>query len=144
MSRQPRRAATCRAGADGRPPRVPPPKRRASNGIDQRALAVVAGGVGVLGFATFAVFGVLDQKKYSDLQDKCPGGVCSGSVASGIDTGRTYQTLANVGLVVGLVGAAAGIVLFATAPSQHALPITARVPTEVAVGPSSMLVRGRF
>src|SRR5262249_47150350 len=44
------------------PPPAPPP-----SGINQGTLALVVGGIGVAGFATFAVFGILDNGKYDDI-----------------------------------------------------------------------------
>jgi len=116
----------------------------ARTGIDPLALAAVAGGVGVLGFATFAVFGVLDQGEFSDLQRRCPGNVCPASAAPDAETGRTYQTLANVGLGVGIVGAASGLVLLLTGTSRPATRALGGTRTEVAVGPGTMAIRGRF
>ncbi len=114
------------------------------SGIDQRVLATVVGGVGVAGFATFTVFGLLEQKKYSDLRSSCPNNVCSSSQVDDIGTGRTDQALANVGLGVGIVGAIASAALFLTAPAHHATERADGAVTELAVGPRSMVVRGRF
>jgi hypothetical protein len=121
----------------------PPLKAEHGDGIDQRTLAWVAGGVGLAGFATFGVFGVLDDKKYSDLKDQCPQGVCPRNLSSEAETGRTYQTLANVGLGVGIVGIGTGLVLFLTAPSSHPERVASSLP-DVSVGPRSVELRGRF
>jgi hypothetical protein len=77
-----------------------------------RPYAYVAGGVGVAGLAMFTVFGLMDNSTYSDLQSACPHNQCPASKQSEVDNGRTQQTLANVGLVVGAVGVAAGATLF--------------------------------
>jgi hypothetical protein len=76
-----------------------------------RPFAYVAAGVGVAGLATFAVLGLLSNSTYSDLQSACPHG-CPPDRRSEIDRGILEQTLANVGLGVGLVGIAAGTTLF--------------------------------
>ena len=73
-----------------------------SSGV--RPYAYVAAGVGVAGLAAFTVFGLISNSTYSDLQ-----GACHPSCPdkhSEISSGKTDQTVANVGLVVGLVGAA--------------------------------------
>ncbi len=89
---------------------TPPP----SNRTKLRPFAYVAGGVGVAGLATFAIAGLLSNSTYSDLQSKCPSskGGCPPGNAGEISSGQTQQTIANVGLVVGLVGVAAGATLF--------------------------------
>jgi len=126
-------------------PCPPPVQSSPATGIDQRLLAGVAGGIGIVGLATFAVFGTLDQKKYSDLESKCPNGICSRSLAGDAETGRTYQTLANVGLGVGVVGIATGLVLIFTAPHPPKTEKSARAAfTNVRVGPSSVTVVGNF
>jgi len=126
-------------------PECPPARTvHTSSGIDQRTLAYVAGGVGVAGFATFAIFGVLNNKKYDDLEAQCPGGVCPPSASSDAETGRTYQTLANVGLGVGIVGLATGAVLFLTAPSPKTETASLKPTTRLAVGPASVSFQGKF
>ncbi len=99
--------------------------------------AFIAGGVGVAGLATFAVLGALNNSKFKDLEDECKGGPCPAGTQSDIDTGRNYQTFANVGLVVGVVGVGTSIALFA-------LDSGGEKPTRVGVGPGSVTVSGRF
>jgi hypothetical protein len=77
-----------------------------------RPYAYVAGGVAAAGFLTFVVAGVLSNGTYGDLQSKCGSGPCSSSFSDEISKGKTEQTIANVGLVLGVLGAAAGGTLF--------------------------------
>jgi hypothetical protein len=108
-----------------------------------RLFAFVAGGVGVAGLATFAVAGTLANGPYSDLKDKCQGGPCPASERGKIDSGKTEQTIANVGLVVGAVGVAAGMTLFVLSiPSGSGE--TKDKALALDVGPSWMGVRGAF
>lgn len=81
-------------------------------GVNKRTLAYIAGGVGAAGLVTFGVFGILNNSKYSSLKDSCPNNSCPADRKSAADTGRTYQTVANVGLVVGIVGLAGGATLY--------------------------------
>jgi hypothetical protein len=100
------------------PPPAPPPP--APSGINQRTLALVSGGIGLVGLGAFTAFGLLNNAQYGDLEQSCsPNGVCPASAASDAETGRTYQTLANVGLVVGMVGVGAGVALWLTSPSSQ-------------------------
>jgi hypothetical protein len=85
---------------------------------EQRTWAYVAGGVGAAGLLTFTIFGLLNNSQYGDLEDECSGSRCSSSLQEDADTGRTYQTVANVGLVVGLVGLGAGAALYFTSDAN--------------------------
>jgi hypothetical protein len=77
-----------------------------------RPYSYVVGGIGVAGIALFAVYGIIDNSTYSDLQNSCPHNACPPAKQSEVDAGRTQQTVANVSLVVGAVGLAAGVTLF--------------------------------
>jgi hypothetical protein len=125
---------------------APPPAPPEDDGPDHASLrtaAYVAGGIGAAGFITFGVFGALNQSKFGDLQDSCPGSVCPADLQSDIDAGRTYQTVANVGVVVGIVGVATGATLFVLSSGRGDEAATSpRV--EVAGGLGSVQVKGAF
>lgn len=105
-----------------------------------RTAAFVAGGVGVVGLATFVIFGALEKSSYNQLQDACHGGPCPPDKADEISTGKSRQTIANIGLVAGLVGAGAGAVLFVVSGSSSKPATSARA--SVVVGPSFVGLRG--
>ncbi len=117
---------------DGRPAAAPPPRTAsAQSDVDRRELepapapvvvpdadrvslrpyAYVAGGVGVAGLVTFAVFGLMSNATYNDLQSVCHPG-CPPGKQSEIDTGRSQQTIEDIALGVGLVGLATGATLW--------------------------------
>ncbi len=104
-----------------------------------RTWAYVAGGIGVAGFATFAIFGALSSSKYSSLKDEC-GGPCPESRRDDIESGKTQQTIANVGFAVGVVGLAAGVGLFLLGSKSQPTSKT----TEVVLSPSWIGLRGTF
>lgn len=116
--------------------------------IDLMIPALVVGGVGVLGMAAFGVFGGLTLSEYGKLEDQCPNNGCPGSQFSDADTGKTYQTVANISLVVGAVGLAAGITMLAidlgTDSGDSTEPAPEPTTPEVAIGPGSIVVTGRF
>jgi hypothetical protein len=114
------------------PPVVAPPKAS-----PLRTWAYVAGGVGVAGIATFSLFGVMAHSSYNDLQSTCGMGPCPASKADEISSGKTKQTIANVGLAVGVVGLAAGTTLFVISLKKNAASPGAALlvsPTWVGVG----------
>jgi len=123
----------------------PPPVRAGTAGEPSgagaaRTWAYVAGGVGVVGVATFAIAGVASNGTYSDLQTKCGAGRCPGG--SGYDgeisRGKTEQTIANVGLVVGAVGVAAAATFFVVSLSSKSDRVA------VVAGPGWLGLRGVF
>ncbi len=122
-----------------------------SKKLNKRTLAYIAGGVGAAGLLTFGVFGILDNSKYSSLKDACPNNSCAASQKSAADTGRTYQTVANIGLVVGIVGVAGGATLYflSTRDKKDSQADTAdnresRPGVDVGLGFGSVNVRGSF
>jgi hypothetical protein len=107
-----------------------------------RTFAIVAGGVGAAGLVTFAVAGSLSNGAYSDLQKQCHG-PCPSSQSSLVSKGKTEQTIANVGLIVGAVGAVAGVTLFVVSlPKSHAA--AAPKDSAIVVGPTWIGMRGAF
>ena len=93
------------------PPPAPMASTSAGSATILRSYAYLAAGVGVAGMGAFALFGVMSQSAYSDLQSACHPG-CPADKRGEISSGRTDQTVANVGLAVGLAGVATGVGLF--------------------------------
>jgi hypothetical protein len=99
---------------------APPPR-----GGVPRSLGWIGVGVGAAGVIGFAAFGALASSTFSDLSAQCGGnlGPCSTEQLSRRDSGRTYTTLANVSLGVGIAGAVAATVLFLVGrPAQEPRP----------------------
>ena len=87
-------------------PAPAPPERKA---VSYETLGWTSAGVGAAGFATFAVFGLLNNARYGDLEEQCVDGLCPASAKQTAEKGRRYQTAANVGFGVGVVGAIAAV-----------------------------------
>jgi hypothetical protein len=98
-----------------------------SDGSKLRLYSYVVGGIGVASLALFGVYGLIDNSTYSDLQSACPHNACPPGKQSEVDAGRTQQTIANVSLVVGAVGVAAGATLFVLSLSPKSSPNTGLV-----------------
>ena len=105
-------------------PHVGAPPSENSGGSKLRPYSYVVGGVGVASLALFAVYGLIDNSTYSDLQSKCPHNACPPGTQSEVDAGRTQQTVANVSLVIGAIGVAAGTTLFVLSLSPKSSPST--------------------
>jgi hypothetical protein len=117
----------------------PPPVVTPSPRSSLRTYSYVAGGVGAAGLVMFTIFGVMDNSTYSDLQSACSHNVCPPGKQGEIDSGRTQQTLANVGLVIGGVGLAAGATLFVLSLSSKP---AAEGTAALVAGPGYFGVRG--
>lgn len=92
-----------------------PTRDRSTHGGDRSAFRVAgfaAAGVGVVGFATFAVAGLRARAIYGDLESECANAACNDSGhVDDIRSGKRWQTIANVGLIVGSIGVASGAAL---------------------------------
>lgn len=135
------------AAPSAAPPPPPPVHAEPSTagGPPWRMMSYIAGGVGVLGLGAFAVLGSMSNAKYNDLQDKCGagGGSCPPGSQSDIDSGKSLQTFANVGLVVGVVGVAAGATFFVLSLNKHGTEQQANA-VSLQFGPGSVSVKGNL
>jgi hypothetical protein len=101
--------------------------------------AYVAGGVGVLGLATATVAGLMANSTYGDLNHACGGGTCPADKSGEISSGRTQETVANVGLVLGLLGVGAGVSLYVLSTPKGTVTTTG-----FAVAPGWVGVKGEW
>ena len=133
-------AAAAPTGPAGPPPDEPAPASAGGSKLP----AAVAFGVGGVGVALGAVTGILSLGKVGELEDRCPTKVCSAADQELADSARTLGTVSTIGLIVGGVGVAAGVVLLVVepAPAPHASAAGPRVVTRV--GPGSLSLAGTF
>lgn len=111
------------------PPPPPPPTGFSRN------LAWIGFGVGAAGLIGFAAFGATANGVFSDLQARCGNAPCPESERGTVDQGRTFQTLTNVSLGVGIVGVVAGAVLFIVGRGpEPERPAPQRVSLQLGVG----------
>jgi hypothetical protein len=106
----------------------------------QKILAVVAGGVGVVGLGLGTAFGLVAMSKKNDAQSACPTSLCptqdgSNKWSDAASTGN----FSTVGFIVGGVGVAGAAVLWFTAPSA-----IGGASTQVALGPGILQVNGAW
>lgn len=104
-----------------------------------RILGFSAAGLGAIGLTVFAVAGLGAKSTYQGLEADCPEG-CSDADRR-VATGKSQQTLANVGLSVGalsLVGSGVLLYFGFSKPSER------RVSFEVSPGKTSVSYRGVF
>ena len=94
-------------------------------GQTQRIAGVVAASGGVVALAVGSWYGVRALSRGSDARELCGGVVsaCTGDTAAArrlVDDGRRFATISNYALAAGGVLAAAGVVLYLTAPRDVA------------------------
>jgi hypothetical protein len=103
-----------------------------------RAIALVAGGVGVAGLVFGIASGLAAQSKHTALAGECSGGQCPPSAQGEIDSFHSLRTLSTIGYVVGAAGIVGGVVLWLTAPTSAGPALGMRLD------PTSARVVGAF
>ncbi len=108
----------------------------------QKILAIVSGGVGVVGLGVGAAFGAIAISKKSTAQGVCPSGNCpTAAGSSDWSSALTAANVSNVGFIVGALGVAGGAVLWFTAPKASN---GATATAQVGVGPGAIQLRGTW
>jgi hypothetical protein len=105
-------------------------------------VAIVAGGVGVLGLIVGVSAGVAASSKHSTLSGECDtaSGTCPPSAGGDLGTFHSLRSVSTVGYVVGALGVVAGGVLFFAMPTSKESPVS----TGLYVGPASCGLAGTF
>lgn len=109
-----------------------------SSGNTQRTLALVAGGVGVVGVAVGSIFGLQSMSKHSDAEKKCPGACPDQAGVDLWNEARTAGNISTIAFAVGGVGLATGAILWFTAKPSRSSSVQAQV------GPGSLQIRGTW
>lgn len=106
--------------------------------------AIAAGGVGLVGMVMFAVAGPMSLGTYSDLETRCGKNTpCPQPLQGEVSRGKTEQTVANVGLAIGIVGFVAAGALFGA--SMVIKPANKEgASTSLVFGPGSVTLHGTF
>jgi hypothetical protein len=111
-----------------------------SSGGGTALVGWVAVGVGSAALVVGAVTGAMVLSKKSNLESNqaCQGEQCLESARNDVESYNSLRTISGVSLIAGAVIAGAGVVLLATAPSAE------HPSAALAVGPASVVLRGRF
>jgi hypothetical protein len=81
--------------------------------------AWVSAGVGVVGLATWGIFGIQAERRYSRIEPRCDAGDCP---IDQVEQGRKETLISNVGLGVGFAGFAGAGVLWVWSRSEDPTP----------------------
>jgi hypothetical protein len=122
-----------------RPPASEQPSAHSRS--SQKTLALVAGGLGIVGIGVGSVFGILTFSTWSKAKNEC-GTSCPppSQAQSDKDTATSQATISTVGFVVGSVLVVGGVVLWFKAPSGATVQVA---PNAGAQG-AGMTIRGTF
>lgn len=126
-------------------PQGPAPTGRAqaaetSSGMGtQKVLALVAGGLGVVGLAVGTAFGLVAMSKRNDAQSACPDQCATQDGVNKWSDAGTAGNVSTIGFVAGGVALAGAAVLWLTAPT----PGNAS-NAQVGLGPLGFQLRGRW
>jgi hypothetical protein len=105
----------------------------------QRTLALVAGGIGVVGVGIGTLFGLKSKSSHDEAAKYCAGAICTDP--RGVTAGNDAHAAGNVStiaMIVGAAGLAGGVVLWLSAPKStepHA---------ELGAGFGTLQFRGNF
>ncbi|MFP6683926.1 MAG: hypothetical protein VB934_04405 [Polyangiaceae bacterium] len=115
-------------------------------GPDRKKIAYISGGVGAVGMLTFGIFGALSVGQAGRLEDGCPDPAhCDPQLESFADRGQAYQTVANTGLVLGIIGLSTGAGFYVWDHfDEGADSVQSPYRPRVAVGPGTFVVSGSF
>jgi hypothetical protein len=127
------------------PPAAAAPSPPADNddGSGLRTAGYVAGGVGLVGMALFAIAGLGAKSAYDKLNADCGERPCTDEAhRSDIEGGRMLQTAANIGLAGGLTGLGVGATLLVLGSRSS---VEKRGPSaSVSTGGAMITCGGRF
>ncbi|HLM73202.1 MAG TPA: tetratricopeptide repeat protein, partial [Polyangiaceae bacterium] len=101
-------------------------------------------GVGVAGFATFGVAGLMAESKYDTLKDECRGRCTDPKYASVVDMGKALDAAANIGLAAGIAGLAGGAALILVGGPSSPRRASGSIGIGISPGPLGVQVSGSF
>jgi hypothetical protein len=102
-----------------------------------RIAGFVIAGLGVAGMGAFAGAGLAAKSKFSAVESECGSARCTDpKYGDVIDSGKALQTIANIGLGVGIAGIVGGALMIAVGG-----PSKAPLPAQVEVGPNGAGLR---
>jgi serine/threonine-protein kinase len=117
----------------------------ATDGSNRRTLALVVGGVGLVGLGVGTFFGLRAMGKNSDAEEQCnDDNVCEPGTEELTDQAKSAAMVSNIGFGLGAAALVGGAILYFTAP--EAKPSAARWQLTPVAGTrgGAMFVQGAF
>jgi hypothetical protein len=116
----------------------PPSRERGAGMGTQRVLALIAGGLGVVGLGIGTAFGVMALSEKTDANSVCPNQCTSQDGVNKWNDATSKGNVSTIAFVAGGAGVVAAAVLWFTASS------TGGSRTQVGFGPGEIQVRGAW
>lgn len=110
----------------------------------QRTVAMVVGGVGVVGVAVGTVFGLMTKPTYNKSEPFCNGNQCTDQGIQYRNSAFTKADISTVGFAIGGAGLVGAAVLWFTAPKKTESGSALAVTPFVARSSSGIAVQGGF
>lgn len=118
------------------------PDEMTGGGLRKAGFAVL--GLGVVGMGMFAIGGIQGNAKFAQLEQECGGARCTDpKYADIVESGKTMDLVANIGLGVGIAGIVAGTVMVLVG-GPKAKPKTTDASLFVSPGQTVLQVRHVF
>jgi serine/threonine-protein kinase len=114
------------------------------DGKGQRTAALVVGGVGVVGVAVGAIFGLMAKPTYNKSAPFCNGNNCTDQGLEYRNSAFAKADIATVGFAIGAAGLVGGAVLWFTAPKKTESGATLSIAPVVARTSSGIIVQAGF
>jgi len=131
------------AKPEATPTPTEPPPSSDGGGNGQKILAVVVGGIGVVGVAVGIVGGLEAKSNQEDARSHCASypDHCSfdDSARGPNDSAQSWATISTIGFIVGGAGLVGGVALWLTAPSSKS-----SASVRITPGIASMALGGTF
>jgi hypothetical protein len=109
-----------RSEAAKSPNPAPAPGAEPRDGKSQRAVALIVGGVGVIGVGVGSAFGLMAKASDDKAEPLCsPSDHCTDEAKSYINSAHSKATVATVAFSIGGAGLLGGAILWLTAPRAH-------------------------
>jgi hypothetical protein len=119
-------------------PAAPSGEAAKSGGDTQKLLGYGAMGLGVVGVAVGAIFGLQSMSKHNDAKQACPSACADEAGVTLWDDARSAGNISTIGFVVGGLGVAGGAILLLTAKPSSGSNV------QVGLGPTSLRVGGTW
>jgi hypothetical protein len=115
----------------------PPPTEPSPEGLGtQKIVALVTGGVGVVGLGLGGAFGVLAISRKNDAESACPGPCATQDGVNRWSSAGSAGNVSTIAFVVGGIAVAGAAVLWFSAPSPSR--------PQIGIGPGGFQVRGAW
>jgi serine/threonine-protein kinase len=122
----------------------PSPGAEPRDGQAQRTVALIVGGLGVVGVGVGTAFGFMAKSTHDDSAPHCNGDYCTDEGSSLRDSAHSKAAVSTVAFSIGGAGLLAGTILWLTAPRAHERGAQVSVAPSFSPDGAGLFARGSF